>query len=265
MSNSLWPHGLQHARPPCPSPTPEIHPNPCPLSRWCHPNISSSVIPFSCPQSFPASGSFQMSRFFPSGGQSVGVFSFNIKPSNEYSGLISFRMDWLDLLAVQGTLKSLFQHHSSKPSILLHSALLKLYYRGEKQITGCQGWGMVGERRLNVTIKGNFGGHPWWSGVKNPPANAGDSGSILSLEFSTCREATKPVHHNYRARAHSTEPELTLQSPSSLYRACALQQEKHHSKKPAYRNSRVAPAQPGSPQLQLEKASVQQPRPSASS
>ena len=67
-------HGLQHARPPCPSPTPGVYSNSCPLSQWCHPTISSSVIPFSsCPQSFPASGSFQMSQIFPSGGQSIGV------------------------------------------------------------------------------------------------------------------------------------------------------------------------------------------------
>ena len=76
----------------------------------------------SCLQSFPASGSFQMSEFFASGGQSIGSFSFNISPSNENPGLISFRTDWLDLLAVQGTLKSLLQLHSSKASILLHSA-----------------------------------------------------------------------------------------------------------------------------------------------
>ena len=74
MSNSLRPHELQHARPPCPSPTHVAYPNSCPLSRWCHPTISSSVIPFSnCPQSFPASGSFQMSQFFASGGQSIRV------------------------------------------------------------------------------------------------------------------------------------------------------------------------------------------------
>ena len=98
-------------------------PNPCPLSQWCHPTISSSVIPFSsCPQSFPALGSFLMSQFFVSGGQSIGSFSFNISPSYEHPGLISFRMDWLDLLAVQETLKSLLQHHSSKASILWHSA-----------------------------------------------------------------------------------------------------------------------------------------------
>jgi len=74
MSNSLWPHEPQHARPPCPSPTPGVHPNPCPLSQWCHPTISSSVIPFSsCPQSFPASGSFSMSQLIASNGQSIGV------------------------------------------------------------------------------------------------------------------------------------------------------------------------------------------------
>ena len=74
VSDSLRPHGLQHTRPPCPSPTPGVYSNSCPLSRWCHPTISSSVIPFSsCLQSFPASGSFPMSQFFASGGQSIGV------------------------------------------------------------------------------------------------------------------------------------------------------------------------------------------------
>ena len=83
----------------------------------CHP-LSS------CLQSFPVTGSFQMSHVFTSGGQSIKSFRFSISPCNEYSGLISFRMDWLDLLAVQGTLKSLLQHHSSKTSILWHSAFL---------------------------------------------------------------------------------------------------------------------------------------------
>ena len=118
MSDSLWPHEPQHGRPPCPSPIPRVYRNLCPLSWWCHLTISSSVIPFSsCPQSFPASEAFSVSQFFASGGQSIG-FSFSISPSNEHPGLISFRMDWLDLLAVQGTLKSLLQHHSSKASIL---------------------------------------------------------------------------------------------------------------------------------------------------
>ena len=116
MSDSLWPEGLQHTRPPCPSPTPRVYPNSCPLSQWCHPTLSSSVVPFSHLQSFLASGSFHKSQLFASGGQSIG-FSFSLSLSNEYSGLISFRMDWLDLLAVLGTLKSLLQHHSSKASI----------------------------------------------------------------------------------------------------------------------------------------------------
>ena len=115
----------QHASPPCPSPTPRVYSNSCLSSWWCHPTISSSVIPFSsCPQSFPASGSFQMSQLFASKWPKYWSFSFNISPSNEHSGLIPFRMDWLDFLAVQGTLKSLLQHHNSKASILWRSAFL---------------------------------------------------------------------------------------------------------------------------------------------
>ena len=118
MSDSLRLHESQHTRPPCPSPTLRVYANLCPSSQWCHPAISSSVVPFSsCPQSFPALESFPMSHLFAWGGQSIGSFSFNIGPSDEHPGLISFRMDWLDLLAVQGTLKSLLQHHSSKASI----------------------------------------------------------------------------------------------------------------------------------------------------
>ena len=83
MSYSLWPHELQHDKPPCPSPTPGVYSNSCPLSQWCHPTISSSVIPFSCSQSFPASGSFPMSQLFTSGGQSIGVSaSTSVLPMN---------------------------------------------------------------------------------------------------------------------------------------------------------------------------------------
>ena len=122
VSNSLPPHGLQHARPPCPSPTPRVYSNPCPLCRWCHPTISSSVTPFfSHLESFLTLGAFQMSQFFIRWPK-YWSFSFNISPFSEHPGLISFRMDWLDLLAVQGTLKSLLQHHSSKASILQRSA-----------------------------------------------------------------------------------------------------------------------------------------------
>ena len=149
MSDFLWPHELQHSRPPCPSPTPRAHPNPCPLSWWCHPTISSSVIPFSsCPQSFPESGSFQMSQLFTSGGQSIGSFSFNIRPSNEHPELI-FKMDWLDLLAVPGTLRSLLQHHSSKASILLRSAFFIVQLSHPYMTTGktiaLTRWAFVGK------------------------------------------------------------------------------------------------------------------------
>ena len=84
VSNSLRPHKLQHARPPCPSPTPRVYPNSCPLSRWCHPTISSSVVPFSsCPQSFPTSGSFQMSQLSTSGSQNIGISaSTSVLPMN---------------------------------------------------------------------------------------------------------------------------------------------------------------------------------------
>ena len=127
VSDSLQPHGLQHAIPPCPSPTPGVYSNSCPLSwRW-HPTLSSSVIPFSsCLQSSPASESFSNDSAFRIRWPKYWSFSFNISPSNEYSGLISFRMDWLDLLGVQGTLKSLLQHHSLKASILQHSALFRV-------------------------------------------------------------------------------------------------------------------------------------------
>ena len=105
MSKSLWLHGLQHSRLPCLSPTPLAFSNSCPSSQWCHPTISSSVISFSSYlQSFPASGSFPVSQFFTSGGQNIGVSaSASVLPMN--IELISFRIDWFDLLVVQGTLQ----------------------------------------------------------------------------------------------------------------------------------------------------------------
>ena len=100
MSDSLQPHGLQHARPPCPSPTPRVYSNSCPLSPWCHPAISSSVIPFSsCLQSFPASGSFQISQFFTSGGQSIGVSaSASVLPMNIQDW---FPLGWTSWISLQ--------------------------------------------------------------------------------------------------------------------------------------------------------------------
>ena len=123
VSNSLRPHGPQHARLPCPSPTPEAYSNSHPLSPWCHPTISSSSLSPSLP-------AFNLSQHQGLSNESVlcirwpeyWSFSFSISRSNEYLGLISFRIDWLDLHAVQGTVKSLPQHHSSKASILQRSA-----------------------------------------------------------------------------------------------------------------------------------------------
>ena len=121
VSDTLWPHGLQHTRLPCPSPTPGAYSNSCPLHWRYHPTISSSVVPFFCLQSVPASESFPESVLHIRWTK-YWSFSFNISPSNEHPGLISFRMDWLALLAVQGTLKRLLQHHSSKASFLWCSA-----------------------------------------------------------------------------------------------------------------------------------------------
>ena len=123
MSSSLWPHELQHTRPPCPSPTPRVYLNSCPSSQWCHPAISSPVIPFSSHlQSFPASGSFQISQFFASGGQSTGVSaSTSVLPINTQDWSPLGWTDWISLQSKEGTVKSLRQQHSSKASILWHS------------------------------------------------------------------------------------------------------------------------------------------------
>ena len=100
VSDSLWPHGLQHIRPPCPSPTPGVYPDSCPLSWWCHPTISSSVIPFfSCLQSFPESGSFQMSQLFSSGGQRTGVSALaSVLPMNIQDW---FLLEWTGWISLQ--------------------------------------------------------------------------------------------------------------------------------------------------------------------
>ena len=136
VSDSLRPHELQHDRPPCPSSTPEVYPNSCPLNWWCHLAISSSVVPVSfCPQSLPASGSFPMSQLLASGGQSIGVSaSALVLPMNtqEWSSL-----GWTGWISLQskGTLKSLLQHHSSKASILQHSLLEKCKSKLQWDIT----------------------------------------------------------------------------------------------------------------------------------
>ena len=118
MSDSLRPHGLQYARLPCPSPTPGAYANSCPSCRWCHPTILSPVLLL--PSIFPSIRVLS-NEWVSSSHQVAKVLEFQLQ-LNEYSGLISFRIDWFDLLAVQGTLKSLLQHHSSKPSIIWCSA-----------------------------------------------------------------------------------------------------------------------------------------------
>ena len=136
VCDSLWLHGLQHARRPCPSPTPRACSNSGPLSGWCHPTISSSVIPFSCCSIFPSIRVFSSESALCIRWPNYWSFSFSVSPSTEHSGLISFRMDWLDLLAVQGNLKSLLQHHSSKASILWCSASLMVQLSHPRMTTG---------------------------------------------------------------------------------------------------------------------------------
>ena len=134
MSDSLQPHGLQHARPPCPSPTPGAYSNTCPLSRWGHPTISSSVFPFSSPPSiFPSIRVFSNESVLRIRWPKYWSFIFSISPCNEYSGLISFRMDWLDLLGFQEILKSF---NSSKASILQRSIFFVIQLSHPYMTTG---------------------------------------------------------------------------------------------------------------------------------
>ena len=133
MSNSLWPHESQHARPPCPSPIPGVYPNPCPLSRWCHPAISSSVVPFSsCPQYLPASGSFPVSQLFAWGGQSIGVSaSASVLPMNTqdwcplgWTGWISLQSKGLSLSPRESSPTPQFKSINSLVLSFLHSPTL---------------------------------------------------------------------------------------------------------------------------------------------
>ena len=133
VSNSLWPHEPQHARPPFPSPTPGVHPNPCPLSQWCYQTTSSSVVPFSsCPQSFPVSRSFQMSQLFASGGQSIGVSaSASILPMNTqdwsplgWTGWISLQFKGLSRVFSNNTVQSI---NSSVLSFLYSPTLTSIH------------------------------------------------------------------------------------------------------------------------------------------
>ena len=131
MSDSLAPHGLQLARPPCPSPTPRVYSNSCPSNCLilCHPLLLS-------PSIFPSIRVFSNESALCIRRPKYWSFRFNISPSSEFSGLISFRMDWLDLLAVQETLKSLLQHHSSKASVLWCSAFFMVQLSQPYMTTG---------------------------------------------------------------------------------------------------------------------------------
>ena len=147
VSDSLRPHEPQHARPPCPSPTPRVYSNSCPSSQWCHATISSSVIPL--PSIFPSIRVFSNESALHIRWPKDWSFSFSISPSNEHPGLITFRMDCLDLLAVQGTLKCLLQHHSSKASILQRSAFFIVQLSHPYMTTGktiaLTRWAFVGK------------------------------------------------------------------------------------------------------------------------
>ena len=136
MSDSLWPHGPQHTRLPCPSPTSRVYSDSCPLSWWCHPTMSFLCHPpLLLPSIFPNIRVFSNESVLLSSWPKYWSFSFSISPSNEHSGLISFRMDWFDLLAVQGTLNSLL-HHSSKTSVLWCSAFFIIQLSQPYMTTG---------------------------------------------------------------------------------------------------------------------------------
>ena len=136
VSNSLWPRGLQHSRIPCPSPTPGACSNSRSSSLWCHPTTSSSYPLFLLPSIFPSIRVFSNESVLRIRWPKCGSFSFSISPSNEYSGLISFRIDRFDLLAIQGTLKSLLQHHSWKASVVQHSAFFMVQLAHPHKTTG---------------------------------------------------------------------------------------------------------------------------------
>ena len=136
MSDSLWPHELQHNRPPCPSPTPGVDSNSCPSSWWRHPAISSCHPLLLLPPIPPSIRVFSNESTLHMRWPKYWSFSFSISPCNEHPGLISFKMDWLDLLAVQDTLKSLLQHHISKASIFWHSAFFTVQLSYPYMTTG---------------------------------------------------------------------------------------------------------------------------------
>ena len=199
MSNSLQPHGLQHPRPPCPSPAPGVYSNSCPLNQWCHPTISSSVVPFSsCLQSFPASGSFQMSQLFASGGQSIGVSaSTSVLPVNTqvYKGLSHVGTTHEE--QAQRT-SDPGQRHGAEGVVRVRVKLTELGAQGEEgSSTGL--WTLGGSQvsEDGIQLNGDTQGEglrvemPWWvTRLRFPWTPGQDAGQLLegplSWEFGTC-------------------------------------------------------------------------------
>ena len=177
MSDSFQPHESQHARPPYPSPTPGVHPNSCASSQWCHPAISSSVIPFSCPQSLPASGSFPMSQFFAPGGQSIVVSaSTSVLPMNTQDWSPLGWTSWISLQSKDSQESSTPQFksiNSSALSFLYGPTLWTLYGPW-----GCKELDMT--EQLNWTQKPSF-----WPHVLHCECAFQFTASLLSPSFST--------------------------------------------------------------------------------
>ena len=202
MSDSLWPQGLQHTRPPCPSPTPGACSDSCPLSWWCHPTISSSVVPFSF--AFNLSQHQGLFQSVSSSHQVPKVLELQLQYQsfNEYSGMISYKIDWFDLLAVQGTLKSVLQHHRSKTSILQRSALfivqLSHPYMPTGKTTALTRWTFVGKvmsllfnmlSRLVIAFLPRSK-HLWISWLQSPSAVILEPKKIKSVTVSTVSLST---------------------------------------------------------------------------
>ena len=136
MSDSLWPYRLRHTRLPCPSPSPEVCPSSCPLHWWCHPAMSCSDVLFLLPSIFLSIRDFSSELALLIRWPKYWSFSFSISSSSEYSGSLSLKIDWFDLLAIQGTFRSLLQHHTSKASILWHSAFFTVQLSKPHVTTG---------------------------------------------------------------------------------------------------------------------------------
>ena len=232
MSDSLRPHEPQHARPPCPSSTPRVHPNPCPLSRWCHPTISSSVIPFSCPQSFPASGSFPMSQFFASGGQSIGVSaSASVLPMNIQDW---FPLGWTGWISLQSKgLSRVFSNTTVQKhqffSVQLSLVQLSHPYMDTGKAIALTRWTFVGKvtslffnilSRLVITFLPRSK-HLLISWLQSPSAVILEPRKIKSATVSTvspsiCHEVMGPHAMTFVFWMLSFKPNFSLSSRGSL-------------------------------------------------